>query len=1142
MSLIYSRSTPLTLHEISIETDAARGEYIRKETGNTAKFRILSDGPVGTGASCCTYEAQRINAVSGRLRLKQCISTEHAAQQRFLRTALIQQKFLHTETVNATAGLLGVYRGEDGHLWAAQDYHDAQCYAEVEEPSLHAALLHLRYFAQAIRSYHDEGWLLLDISPSNLSVFREESGISGVCLFDFDSMLTPAEIQQGHPLSASCRYAAPEVLQADRRRIDCRTDIYALGVVFFEKLLGRIPNLMTETRSFSQYDLANGAHPHLTASLSPAVEDALTDFFRHTIASSPTRRYANMRDVLEAIDHLLQLTAPAGIRTPCLTRQNIQPTSNFQGQEALLRTVHQTFEVGKNRAVILCGAGGVGKSELARQYAALHHDDYTGINFLVCTPEDTDWRALTDRLEFVSGEASGLDGHNLIILDNFDCEDPAMMRTLLMDLLERTGEARILVTTRSCRLPALPRCAELPLHEDAALAFSVFCTNYTKPLRAEDEETVRAILKAVDHNTFAADMIARELSARPELTPARFWERMEVLGVSHALPADVEVSTGKDKDYAPATFTRQVEKLFADVLSHDFTPQQMLVLSLLIHAPARYFSRLNICRMVGDHGDTALADQAVEQLLRRNWVRQQMVDEYAAIGVHPLAAEALLEKLTVSGEMVRTLIVNLLTLTDIDADVFRELYHLIFAHRSNWCTEIIEHCATETQRREEQLRNTMIQKALNARLTSRSLPIWLDYYSLGSDPGSGFGISAVSGNGESARYFCYLEDADLSLQYLEIAHRDYVLRPDQLCTQIREVSPAEDDTISLLHVATGDAGDQTFDLSVMIRGTPEQHRSLHSESYCPRRKRVHRVYLEASNAFCRISPKGFRGGFPTVPVTRIAARAFLLLEELRHVALPDTVRVIEHDAFRYSGLTELVLPAAKAGITIAEDAFSNCDALASVTLPEGLTSIPRFAFSDCSALVELSLPSSLVYLGHDAFARTGLRTLTLPDGLAVIGMGAFRETPLETVRLPDSVQIIEPYAFSCCKHLNDVRLGNGVIRIGSGAFCFCASLPYLRLPDSLQFVDPVAFDNCTALTTLSLPAHVEFSGLALENCPLETVLLRGTPSPSVWQQFASNPPRSILFPMNGVHCMRFLYHQNAYIPDPRVISVDLDIL
>ena len=88
----YPRGKSLKLYEISIDQDIQTGEYIWMETGNVAEFSILSDGPVGEGSSRRTYEARRTNGISGRLRLKQCISTEHAAQQRFLRTALLQHK------------------------------------------------------------------------------------------------------------------------------------------------------------------------------------------------------------------------------------------------------------------------------------------------------------------------------------------------------------------------------------------------------------------------------------------------------------------------------------------------------------------------------------------------------------------------------------------------------------------------------------------------------------------------------------------------------------------------------------------------------------------------------------------------------------------------------------------------------------------------------------------------------------------------------------------------------------------------------------------------------------------------------------------------------------------------------------------
>ena len=1149
MHSLYHCDDLLQMQEIVIHKHPETGEYVWEKTGNRAEFRILSHGPVGEGASRRTYEAHRVNGVSGRLRLKQCISTERSAQQRFLRTALLQQKLLdHPDTVNATAGLFGVYLGEDGHLWEAQDFRDSQCYNEVEEPSVHSALTHLRYFAEAVYRYHTldgEAWLLLDLSPSNLSVFRPESGINGVCFFDFDSMLTAEEILQNHSLFGSQHYTAPEVeWPQDGQPIDCRADIYSLGVILFEKLLGRYPDPESESCSFSEYDFTDCTNPQLLQNLSSAAKEALTEFFQHTITNDADSRYENTNQMLQAIDHLLELTNPAGVQIPHLTRQNIQPTSNFLGRDDVLCAIHEAFETSNCRSVILHGVGGAGKSETARQYAALHQGDYAGINFLVCTPEDNNWKTLVDRLEFASGGTSELDRHNLIILDNFDCNDPAVMRSVLMDLMERTGEARILVTTRSCRMPALPNCAELPLEENNQLALSVFRANYPRSLSASDESVVYRILSAVGFNTYAADMIARELAARPELTLTHFLDRMEFVGIGRALP-NAEISTGKDKDYAPAPFTQQVEKLFADVLSHDFTLQQKLILFLLTHAPARYFSRIHICRMVGDHEDAALADQAVEQLLRRNWLRQQTLEDHLTIGVHPLAAEALSGKLDVSGEMLRSLCVNLLTMTDIGESFFQDLYFLISARKyPDWPAEILAGCQTEAQRTQEHLRNTMILKALNARLASLSLPIWLDD-SLLSNPGEGFGISAVSGDGDSARYFCYLEDANLSLQYLQISHRDYDLQADQISVEITEACPGTNETISLLRVTTGDSGAQTFDLSVLTHGTPEQRSALHSPAYRPRTRkaRSHKVYLEPEKCFCRIAPKDFYGGFPSAPVTRIGARAFLGLEELRHVVLPETVREIEHDAFRHSGLTEVIIPGAAGRVTIGDMAFFGCHALTKVTLSEGVFGLFSSAFSDCSALTEVSLPSSLTYLGDNAFSRTALKSLTLPEGLAVIGMGAFRETPLETVRLPDSLKVIGAFAFSCCKKLKDIRLGNGVVRIGRGSFWGCESLPYLRLPDSLQFVEPVAFDSCFALKTLSLPGSVEFESLALENCPLEMVLLRSTPTCSLQQQLAANPPQHILTPLSSTHYMRFCRYENQYIPHPEILpAVDLDVL
>lgn len=54
---------------------------------------------------------------------------------------------------------------------------------------------------------------------------------------------------------------------------------------------------------------------------------------------------------------------------------------------------------------------------------------------------------------------------------------------------------------------------------------------------------------------------------------------------------------------------------------------------------------------------------------------------------------------------------------------------------------------------------------------------------------------------------------------------------------------------------------------------------------------------------------------------------------------------------------------------IAEKAFSDCDTITEVIVPEGITSIGSHAFFDCDALREVHIPSTLVICQYDAFEK-----------------------------------------------------------------------------------------------------------------------------------------------------------------------------
>lgn len=75
---------------------------------------------------------------------------------------------------------------------------------------------------------------------------------------------------------------------------------------------------------------------------------------------------------------------------------------------------------------------------------------------------------------------------------------------------------------------------------------------------------------------------------------------------------------------------------------------------------------------------------------------------------------------------------------------------------------------------------------------------------------------------------------------------------------------------------------------------------------------------------------------------------------------------------------------------IGENAFTECDRLSGVTLPESITLIGRKAFYDCLRLKEIILPQSVASIGEFAFYHcTSLQTINIPASVNSIGSKAF---------------------------------------------------------------------------------------------------------------------------------------------------------
>lgn len=149
------------------------------------------------------------------------------------------------------------------------------------------------------------------------------------------------------------------------------------------------------------------------------------------------------------------------------------------------------------------------------------------------------------------------------------------------------------------------------------------------------------------------------------------------------------------------------------------------------------------------------------------------------------------------------------------------------------------------------------------------------------------------------------------------------------------------------------------------------------------------------------------------PVTRIEDGAFSGCEDLTSITLPDSVTYIGAWAFRYCiNLTEVRLP--KGLKSIEDSTFLSCDSLTSITLPGSVTSIGDKAFFLCYSLTSITLPGSVTSIGDEAFRGcSSLTSVDIPEGAVRIGELAFDDCEnLAKITIPASVTTIGNNAIS----------------------------------------------------------------------------------------------------------------------------------
>jgi len=255
------------------------------------------------------------------------LTSDPAFSERFQREATIVGQLSHPNIV----AIYDIGREADLN-YIAMDYlpggsvHDKMINGLTGEEALRVT----KEVANALDHAHEKGYIHRDIKPENilfradnsavLSDFGVAKGIVGV------SRMTHVGTVVGTP-----HYMSPE--QARGQPVDARSDLYSLGIVFFEMLTGALP--------YQGDDAVTIALKHISAPIPklPLQYQAYQKILEKFLAKDPAQRFQTGQEVSSSIEQLETAT-----RAPYITNSAPEDLSIMALMQALILAMNSVVK------------------------------------------------------------------------------------------------------------------------------------------------------------------------------------------------------------------------------------------------------------------------------------------------------------------------------------------------------------------------------------------------------------------------------------------------------------------------------------------------------------------------------------------------------------------------------------------------------------------------------------------------------------------------------------------------------------------------------------------------------------------------------------------------------------------------------
>lgn len=275
--------------------------------------------------------------------LPEHIAGDSESRERFVNEAKAAAALNHPNI----AQIYAIENSEDAQFIVMEYVDGTELIEAIRESPLHpeVAIDYATQIANGLQTAHEKGIIHRDIKPANIMI----TGDGQVKIMDFGlAKMADAALKtrQGTTLG-TVAYMSPE--QAQGMTVDYRTDIWSLGVVFYQMIAGKAP-FEGDYEQVLIYAILNES-PEKLAETRPEIPAETDALIEKALAKNPADRFATMAEMIAALN---AIQAKPGKRA---------------GKSKPPKEDPQSEQIGPYKIRQQIGEGGMGEVYLAEQIA-----------------------------------------------------------------------------------------------------------------------------------------------------------------------------------------------------------------------------------------------------------------------------------------------------------------------------------------------------------------------------------------------------------------------------------------------------------------------------------------------------------------------------------------------------------------------------------------------------------------------------------------------------------------------------------------------------------------------------------------------------------------------------------------------------